>query len=105
MLESQDRPRESKKITHHTDAPHTDLVDAHESIESIPTGPLPPNARQEALANQRPIEPRSQADILSKHSELRAPSPDPLAFLALLARANDPEPYEPKSYKQAVDSW
>ena len=59
MLDSQDRPGESKKITHHTDAPHTDLVDAHESIESIPTGPLSPNARQEAVANQQPIEPWS----------------------------------------------
>ena len=97
-------PTRKQKITHHTDSPHTDLVDAHESIESIPTGPLPSNAGKEALANQLPIEPWSQADILSKHPKLRAPSPDPLALLALLARANDPEPYEPKTYKQAVDS-
>ena len=97
-------PTRKQKITHHTDALHTDLIDAHESIESIPTGPLPSNAGQEALANQRPIEPRSQADILSKHPKLRAPSLDPLALLALLARANDPEPYKPKTYKQAVES-
>ena len=97
-------PTRKQKTTHHTDAYHADLVDAHESIESIPTGTLPSYAGQEALANQRPIEPRSQADILSKHPKLRAPSPDPLALSALLARANDPEPYEPKIYKQAVDS-
>ena len=56
------------------------------------------------MANQLAIEPWSQADILSKHPKLRSPSPDQLALLAHLARANDPDPYEPKTYKQAVDS-
>ena len=41
-------PTRKQKITHHTDAPHTDLFDAHESIESIPTGPPPSNAGHEA---------------------------------------------------------